>query len=120
MKVFLAALAITASSSVLAADPWSTEDKAMYAAYTALRIVDMGQTLNIARNPDKFHERNPLLGSHPSEGKVAGFFIGSHIVMTVAAHYMPSEYRKWFLRTGTVIELGMVGNNAKLGVKVDF
>ena len=102
-------------------EPWSKTDKALFAGLTALRAVDMAQTMSIAANPEKYHEAtNLFLGSHPSRGKVAGFFILSHGLIWLATDYMSPKARKIFLSGGIAIEAAFVGHNASLGITVKF
>lgn len=119
-KSIFAAVVLTASNTSFANDKWDNSDKALFATYTVVRAADMAQTINIARNPDRFHEMNPLLGRHPSEQKVIGFFIISHALIWLAADYMPPKARKLFLTGGIAIEAGFVANNSRLGIKVSF
>ena len=46
-------------------------------AYSALHLIDWAQTRQIAAQPDKWLELNPLLGQHPSRAKVNIIFFVS-------------------------------------------
>jgi hypothetical protein len=116
----LATIAILATTSAFANEPWDKTDKTLFAGFTALRTIDMLQTVNIARNPDKYYETNTLLGEHPSQGKVIGFFVATQAIAWLAADYMSPKARKLFLTGGIVVSAGFVGHNAKIGLGVRF
>ena len=50
---------------------------------TALILADWSQALRIAHNPCRWYERNPLLGRHPSEGRLNT--VASLVVVSIAA-----------------------------------
>jgi dimethylglycine dehydrogenase len=69
-------------------------------------MADYLQTLEISRNPDKYYERNPILGNHPSQGEVTAYFVGAYALMTAGAEFgirpfgmramMSLRLDKWF------------------------
>ena len=63
--------------------------------FTALTALDMSQTLKIAREPDRYHEHNPILGNHPSESDVLIYFGVTWAAQTALVHILPSDYRPW-------------------------
>ena len=63
LKLIFAALLLVSFSSQ--ADEWTESDIKYEAAYLALHTVDWGQTRNIAKNPSRYSEVNPVLGKHP-------------------------------------------------------
>lgn len=106
------ALALTAL-----APPAISADPACLAAAT-LHAVDYLQTLEIARNPDRFYERNPLLGRHPSQTAVAGYFLGTGALLYTACN---SGWGGDWLKYGWIaVEVGAVANNVAIGVKLRF
>lgn len=98
-------------------DKWTKTDTGLQVTYGVLHIIDWGQTLDIARNPDKFYEMNPLLGKHPSIGKVNTYFIGTLIGHTAIAYILPSKYRRIWQIVWIGIEGKTVVNNFSIGVK---
>ena len=101
---------------------WSNEDTQRQLAYFLLHGIDWGQTKTIARNPDKYYERNPILGRHPSAGAVDKYF-----ALTGLGHAGLSlllsdpTYRKWFQNLTIGLEAGVTGNNKfNLGIGTDF
>ena len=92
----------------------------MGAALAATTVVDWAQTRHIADNPDRFHETNPIMGRHPSIGRVDRHFATSMLVGAVVLDALPSEYRDYALKAGLVLEVLVVSNNARIGVGVKF
>ena len=101
-------------------DKWSKRDIALEAAYIALHTVDYLQTRQIAKHPDKWHERNPVLGRHPSVGEVGTFFLGTAIVQLGVAHLLPEKYRVWWISGNLISQVAVVGNNFNVGIGVKW
>src|SRR5258708_2157689 len=75
---------------------WSDSDKARQTAYTTLHLIDWNQSKKIQRNPDLYHETNPVLGNHPSQGQsnnYNGLTLLGHLAL---AGMLPPEWRKAF------------------------
>ena len=78
----------------------------------ALFFVDALQTLKIARNT-KLYERNVLLGPHPSQRVVRGYFgvvMAAHPAIT---YLLPSRFRKPWQIAGIIVEAVCIVNNVK-------
>lgn len=121
IMVFLcAASAFISCSQVHAFDPWDRQDYALHGVMTALHTIDMLQTLKIARNPDEYHERNPILGEHPSEAAVVGYFVGTWIAQTALVHVLPASCRPYAQAVMIAVPLGAVVNNFSVGLGFGF
>jgi hypothetical protein len=103
-----------------AADPWETTDYALAGAALAALAVDWGQTRHIAKNPNRFIETNPVLGTSPSVGKVDAYFVGAMVGTVALAHVLPGDWRQLFLGGVLALELGVVNQNRSLGIKMAF
>lgn len=121
MKKFIGAVLLAAglNANAQGLSDWSTLDKTLLAASTAAHIVDWGQTRTIAMNPDRWIERNPLLGDHPSVGSVNTYFISRLILIPVLAHYLP-EYRTAILSLWLAIGVGYSGHNHNIGLRMTW
>ena len=86
----------------------------------AALAVDWGQTRHIAKNPSRFIETNPILGTSPSVGKVDAYFIGAMVGTVALAHVLPSDWRQLFLAGVLTVELGVAQQNRALGIKMAF
>lgn len=109
--------------------PLNEGDMARMGLNTALFMVDWGQTRYIAFHPDGWHEFNPTLGHHPSLGTVNSQFavaIPLYWFMTWALPpkeehgYKRIINRETFSITVTIMEGANVGNNARVGLGVNF
>ena len=99
---------------------WSTEDSYRQVGVVALSGVDWMQTRKIAKNPDEYHENNPILGEHPSTEKVDVYFAASIAAHTAVAMALPPEYRKWFQYISIGVQAGVVASNFSIGLGVGF
>lgn len=99
---------------------WTREDTYRQAAVTAVMTVDYMQTMKIAREPDKYHERNAILGKHPSELQVTGYFIGAYALTTLTAMALPEPYREYFQYVVIGVEGACVANNLSIGLGIGF
>jgi hypothetical protein len=99
---------------------WTREDTYRQAALTAAMTVDYAQTMRIAREPDKYHERNPIMGAHPSELQVTGYFIGAYALTTLTAMAMPEPYREYFQYVVIGVEGAAIANNLSIGLGFGF
>lgn len=57
-----------------AAEDWTTGDTIAQVVTMGLIAIDWRQSRQIARNPDRYAESNPVLGEHPSMGRVNTYF----------------------------------------------
>lgn len=102
------------------ADNWTKTDTAYQGVVITALAVDMGQTLYISKNPNKYYEMNPLLGKHPSQDKVIGYFLGGMIAHTAFAMALPPTYRRIWQYVFIGIEGLVIGRNYSIGVGIDF
>ena len=110
----------TGAELALAFDPWSNQDYILHGVFTVLTAVDMMQTLKIAREPDDYYERNPILGRHPSEGEVVGYFAAAWVAKTLVVHVLPAEWRPYAQAVAISVSLGCVVNNFSIGLGFGF
>lgn len=124
MRKALVLCALLAPLSAQAADPWRPADTLREAGFLALLALDHQQTLTIARNPQEWYERNPLLGRHPSVGKVNNLLLLSAITHPIVSYLLPTnhclgpicDWRAAFQWTTIVMEGGAVAHNFSIGV----
>lgn len=121
MKKFIGAVLLAAglNANAQGLSDWSTLDKTLLVASTAANIVDWGQTRTIAYNPDVWHEKNPLLGRHPSVGEVNVYFITRLILTPLLAHYFP-EYRTRILSLWLATGVGYSVHNHTIGIRMTW
>ena len=99
---------------------WSKQDQQRQLAYTALHMVDWGQTLDIADQPKDYYETNPVLGQHPSRSEVNTYMATSLATHWLIARRLTPKKRRIFQWTTIVIEGLYITNNKRIGLSVNF
>ena len=99
---------------------WTKKDTAYQLTFTALTLADWGQTRHTAQNPDKFYEKNPILGKHPSTGKVDLYFASCILGHSIISYLLPEKPRRIWQNFWIAIESYCVISNNTIGVKIDF
>ena len=99
---------------------WTKEEKLWGATAGVLLAADWATTRNMThRYNEGYYERNPLLSRQPSANAVNLYFLAVTPAVFLAADYF-SDYRKEILQATSLIELIMVGNNLRIGLKFQF
>ncbi len=110
---------------------WTTTEVIQEVIWQGLHIIDWGQTLNIADNPDEYYETNNLLKEHPTRSQVNVFML-----ITAVGHFgiswvMPNNITfdifgcelnpRTIFQTLTIISTAYtVGNNYNIGLRMAF
>lgn len=116
----LAALILLAPSIPHAeARDWTAAEKGLGVAALTLHMIDLGQTRHIAKSGGVFHELNPVIGRHPSVGRVNGYFLASGLLIASLAHFVP-EYRKELLMLYVGVQAANTARNFSIGLRVSF
>lgn len=97
-------------------DPWTKADTARHVGYTVLHLQDYKQTRQIAKNPDRWHENNFILGEHPSKSRVDIYFAATWLGMTGLAYVLPRGWRDGLQYLGIAVEGYCVGHNYSIGL----
>lgn len=113
----VSALLIISTSAYAA---WSRPDTYREIASESLLFIDYSQTYNIANTPDRFYEHNPILGRHPSIGRVNLYFISSMILHPIISYILPSKVRPYFQYITIGIETSCIANNMRVGIGMRF
>lgn len=112
-------LATPATAQVFADNaPWTQEHKALASTAGAMLAADWLQTRQVAKNPDQFHEYNPILGEHPSQGKVNLYFLAAAGGLLLLADFLPSEYRTGLLYGVIAVQAVAITNNLQEGISI--
>lgn len=119
LKYIIPLYIVMIPSSCIAFDEWDDIEIAMETAFVALTVVDWGQTLDIA-DDRTYHEHNPILGNHPDRERVNAWFATSLVVQPLIAHVLPHSWRKAWIGSGIGLEIGCVGRNHRIGLKMNF
>lgn len=122
LRTIMMSLAILLFVTPPARAEWEASDTELAAALT-MHALDAIQTRNISESchtGGRFTETNPVLGACPSKTAVTGYFIGTAALLTAAHYLLPPSYAKWSTRLWLAVEVGAVGNNVAVGVKLAF
>jgi hypothetical protein len=93
--------------------------------YQGTSFVDMLTTIDIAKHPDQYYEFNPILGRHPTVGKVVGYFATTHtlhylITRAMVDHNTPAPVVQAWEALGIGLEVGLVAHNYSVGLRARF
>jgi hypothetical protein len=102
------------------ASDWSKTDIAFEATYLTMHALDWGQTLDIAERNDTYHERNPLLGKHPTRGGVNTYFALTALLHLAIANWLDAPARTYFQIGSIALEATVIGNNYSIGLKLAY
>ena len=103
------------------------------AAWQILNYADWMQTRQIARDPDRYREHNPILGDHPSLEAVNVYMVVGSAAHLAASYYIPEVMQaagapdSWVKNSRAVFQYvtigltaGCVANNYAIGLRVSF
>jgi hypothetical protein len=112
MKCLLILFAILLSgfTNCYSQEPLDTVDKILFANFTLLKIIDVGQT-NYALTKNRFHEANPLYGEDPSSAELWAInAVGVGMLYYITTQLDLTE-RKYFLAGLNMVQLIVIGLN---------
>lgn len=90
-----------------------------YTQHTMVYNAD-GSSTEVFGGRPRWREINPLIGSHPSMGRVNTYFIGSLLVHNGIMIALPKKYRPCYAGSVTAIETYFVISNDNIGIKIRF
>jgi hypothetical protein len=122
MKTILAVLLLL--PAVSPAD-WSSADTTRQVLFTTVLALDWAQTRYIATHPENHREKNPIIGEHPTTGRVDGYFASSALIHWSVSYLLPDKYLgiKWrsiWQNISIGVETGVVARNYRMGVGFNF
>lgn len=95
---------------------WDQEDSTVQKVVMLLIVADWVQTRQIASNPDRYQEMNPILGPHPDRDEVDRYFAYSIIGNTLIAYLLPKKLRQRWQASSLSMQMRVVGHNYKMGI----
>ncbi len=102
------------------ADEWKKADYLLEGSWIALHVLNWGTTLDIADNPGRYHEMNPIMGRHPSRGRVNLYFAGTTVAHVLTSALLPKKWREYFQVGSIAVTGGCLGWDLSLGLKIKF
>jgi hypothetical protein len=100
------------------ASEWDKTEKGLLIAAETLLVMDMQQTLQIEGKG--LRELNPILGEHPSNAKIYGYFALSGLVTYAIADRLSPEWRKMYLSGVVGFQIAIVKHNVQMGLSLKF
>lgn len=99
---------------------WDKLNTQLHIPLTLVIIADMQQTLQIAHEPKRYYERNPMLNGNLSEDRVYKHFIISYALTTLMVYALPEKWSHGF-QVGVIgTEAGIVAKNLTIGLRIGF
>jgi hypothetical protein len=97
---------------------WNTSHVALAGAFTLALWVDAAQTREaMARG---FQETNPILGPHPSVGRINSYTAVAGLTVLGAAAALPARFRSWVLGAALAVETFAIAGTVRQGIAIRF
>jgi hypothetical protein len=121
IKKILATTLLLISTATLADNrAWTTEEKAWLGTAVAFTVTDWATTRDLSRRYNEgYHENNPILGKHPSTGRVDLYFVTAGLIGYTVADNL-DQSRTTFLQMWTGVSIFYTNRNLNLGLKMKF
>jgi hypothetical protein len=97
---------------------WRTEHIALATAFAVSLEIDAAQTREAMRRG--FRETNPLLGQHPSEGRVNTYTAVAGLAVLGTASAVPARWRPWVLGLALAVETFTIAGTVREGISIRF
>lgn len=91
----------------------------LYGTALGTLVVDWGQTRAIVKDP-KRHEKNPILGPHPTLEQVDTYFPAIILGTAISYPLLKPSMRPYFYGAITLLESIVIINNFKSGLHINF
>ena len=99
---------------------WTGEEKAWLGTAAAFTITDWATTRDLSRRYNEgYYENNPILGKHPSTGRVDLYFISAGLLGYTIADNL-DQNRTTFLQMWTTVGIFYTNRNLNIGLKMKF
>ena len=121
IKKILAATLVVFSTAVIADNrAWTGEEKAWLGTAVAFTVADWATTRDLSRRYNEgYYENNPVLGKHPSTGRVDLYFVTAGLIGYTIADNL-DQHRTTFLQAWTAVEIYYTNRNLNIGLKMKF
>ena len=118
-KLILLLLILFLSTSTLSKE-LTKEQKIGELAFQTVNFIDMLQTIEIVEHSDKWHETNPILGKHPKNYEVVGYFITRGFLHYKITEWLPSKFRVFWLTITILPQIPIIEHNHNLGIRIKW
>ena len=96
------------------------EQKIGELSFQLVNAIDMFQTLEIVEHSDLYYETNPILGKHPKNYEVVGYFIARGFLHYEVTKWLPSKFRIPWLTVTVLPQIPIIEHNHNLGIRITF
>ena len=112
---------LRAGATLPARVSWRASDVALAGAFAVALAIDAAQTRGLAqRGWQSYSETNPILGPHPSVGRVNTYTAVAAVTVLGVASVVPRRVRPWLLAAALAVETFTIAGNARHGVALKF
>jgi hypothetical protein len=119
-KILATALVLFSTITLADNRAWTGEEKAWLGTAAAFTVADWATTRDLSRRYNEgYYENNPVLGKHPSTGRVDLYFVSAGLIGYAIADNL-DQNRKTFLQAWTAVEIFYVNRNLNIGLKMKF
>jgi len=112
-------LFLTLIASLAHAEEWGKSERVEEGVFLSLMSVDALTTLDI-KNHVGNRETNIILGDHPSDASVIGYFGLTALIQYLIVDSLPNEHRALVIGMTITPEIYAVNKNLKVGLSVRF
>ncbi len=100
---------------------WSTAHIALASAFAVALWIDAAQTRSLAeRGWQGYREANPILGPHPTAGRVNTYTAVAALSALGIAAAAPGRTRSWVLGVALAIETFTIAGTVREGIAIRF
>ena len=96
------------------------EQKLGELSFQLVNAIDMFQTLEIVEHSDLYYETNPILGKHPKNYEVVGYFIARGFLHYEVTKWLPSKFRVPWLTITILPQIPVIEHNHNLGIRIKW
>jgi len=119
-KILATLLVLFSTTSVADNRTWTSEEKAWLGTAAAFTVTDWATTRDLSRRYNEgYYENNPILGKHPSTGRVDLYFVTAGLIGYTIADNL-DQHRTTFLQMWTGVSIFYTNRNLNLGLKMKF
>ncbi len=94
------------------------EQKIGELSFQLVNAIDMFQTLEIVEHSNLYYETNPILGKHPKNYEVVGYFIARGFLHYEVTKWLPSKFRLPWLTITVLPQIPIIEHNHNLGIRI--
>jgi hypothetical protein len=101
------------------ASEWTSSDSVRQRIVLTTFYADYLQTKDIKNHPGMY-ERNPILGAHPSNRRIGGYFVLAAASHSYIAYRMNPEMRRNFQYATIALQVAVILHNKRIGLNYEF